>query len=706
MAWYKTGKVSVTTGQTSVTATGTKFATNARVGDGFRAPDGEWYEITNIASETVLGIYPAYVGPSLVESTDYMIAPLQGYNKESADRLRAITDSIRDFSDDVAAAAESAAEAKVSEDAAKASELAAKASENAAKTSETNAKASEDDAEAAALAAAASEDAANLSAIAAKSSEDAAELSEANALASQNAAKTSENAAKTSETNSKASENAAKASELAAKTSETNSKASELAADADASTATTAASDALAAELAAQAAQELAEQARDDAIAAAGTVTGQLMDQGPWDASTGVYPAKPTVSSFWKVTGAGSATDAGETISYGIGDTLMWSKPINNFYKIDNTESVSSVNGYTGVIVLDKGDVGLSNADNTSDANKPVSTAQQTSLNLKIDKASIVDNLESTDATKVLSAKQGKTLYDLVQANNNTLVVYEYVATLSQTIFSGADIHGQVLNFQPGPGTIVFQNGVQLQITVDYSTSSGNQVTLVKPVDQAGDVIQVLAFGSFSVANHYTMAQDDAFLALKADKAETDTKFETTSTALGNRYTKAEDDAKFVAKTDIIDIAHGGTGVTTTPALLSALQTAGAYGKSNAVGTVSQAAGVPTGAIVERGSNSQGEYTRWADGTQICTRSNSFGGGTVANGSAFRSLSVDMGSFAANFIGAPTTVANGIAVATGGGWAGQQTFGTATTWGNWSVYTTVAVTGNLSINLIAIGRWF
>ncbi|MFC3059525.1 hypothetical protein [Paenirhodobacter populi] len=37
------------------------------------------------------------------------------------------------------------------------------------------------------------------------------------------------------------------------------------------------------------------------------------------------------------------------------------------------------------------------------------------------------------------------------------------------------------------------------------------------------------------------------------------------------------------------------------------------------VGTVSQSGGLPTGAIIERGSNSNGNYTRWADGTQICT---------------------------------------------------------------------------------------
>jgi len=42
--------------------------------------------------------------------------------------------------------------------------------------------------------------------------------------------------------------------------------------------------------------------------------------------------------------------------------------------------SVASINGRGGIVVLTKTDVGLTNADNTSDINKPVSTAQQTAI--------------------------------------------------------------------------------------------------------------------------------------------------------------------------------------------------------------------------------------------------------------------------------------------------------------------------------------
>lgn len=90
MAWYKAGTVSVTAGSNAVIGSGTSFIANVRVGDGFRGPDGAWYEINNIASDTALSIAPNYLGPTL-SSGIYAVMPVQGYNKDSADQLRAAT---------------------------------------------------------------------------------------------------------------------------------------------------------------------------------------------------------------------------------------------------------------------------------------------------------------------------------------------------------------------------------------------------------------------------------------------------------------------------------------------------------------------------------------------------------------------------------------------------------------------------------------
>lgn len=92
MPWYKTGTVSVTLNSNAVTGTGTAFIVNSRVGDAFRGPDGRWYEVTNVASNTALAIDPPYLGAT-TSSGSYALAPMQGYVKDSADQLRAIVNA-------------------------------------------------------------------------------------------------------------------------------------------------------------------------------------------------------------------------------------------------------------------------------------------------------------------------------------------------------------------------------------------------------------------------------------------------------------------------------------------------------------------------------------------------------------------------------------------------------------------------------------
>jgi len=89
MPWYKTGTVSVTQNSNAVIGTGTAFIANSRVGDALRGPDGGWYEVTNIASDTAMSISPNYQGATNAAGA-YALAPMQGYVKDSADALRAL----------------------------------------------------------------------------------------------------------------------------------------------------------------------------------------------------------------------------------------------------------------------------------------------------------------------------------------------------------------------------------------------------------------------------------------------------------------------------------------------------------------------------------------------------------------------------------------------------------------------------------------
>lgn len=92
---------------------------------------------------------------------------------------------------------------------------------------------------------------------------------------------------------------------------------------------------------------------------AAQAVAGALIDAGAYDASTGVLPAPTQVagvnkSCIWKVTGAGAAGG----IELGVGDSLIYTTHSASYYKIDNTESVTSVNGQKGIVSLTASNVG------------------------------------------------------------------------------------------------------------------------------------------------------------------------------------------------------------------------------------------------------------------------------------------------------------------------------------------------------------
>jgi hypothetical protein len=80
---------------------------------------------------------------------------------------------------------------------------------------------------------------------------------------------------------------------------------------------------------------------------------------------------------------------------------------------------VQSVAGRTGAVTLAKADVGLSNVDNTSDANKPVSTATQTALDAKV----------GSVTTGITGADQITNMVSLTQAE------FDAIGTKSATTF-------------------------------------------------------------------------------------------------------------------------------------------------------------------------------------------------------------------------------------------------------------------------------
>lgn len=103
--------------------------------------------------------------------------------------------------------------------------------------------------------------------------------------------------------------------------------------------------------------------------------------------------------------------------------------------------AVTSVAGKTGAVTLAKGDVGLGNVDNTTDASKPVSTATQTALNGKYstsDKASAA-NLRAGTADKVVTPDIALSAMDWVAITAGATPAVDHAAGVNRTITHSAN---------------------------------------------------------------------------------------------------------------------------------------------------------------------------------------------------------------------------------------------------------------------------
>ena len=197
-----------------------------------------------------------------------------------------------------------------------------------------------DDAASSAASAASSAASAESSAISADTSKDAAASSAVAAASSATAAASSATSASTSAASASTSKDASAANATSAASSATSSANSATSA---ASSATSAASSAIAA----------ADSAADAALSAV-SVSNAFIDSGSIDLTitNPPIPVKDSnnnnLSTIWRVSGAGTLN----AVSYSVGDQIAYSKVLDSFYKIDNTDIITSVNGMTGVVTI------------------------------------------------------------------------------------------------------------------------------------------------------------------------------------------------------------------------------------------------------------------------------------------------------------------------------------------------------------------
>ncbi len=139
--------------------------------------------------------------------------------------------------------------------------------------------------------------------------------------------------------------------------------------------------------------------------------------------------------------------------------------------------------------VLDKTAVGLSNVDNTSDANKPISTATQTALDLKADKTGVIQLVGAYTTNTTLTGTTAETSlgYVLIPANTygagktawvdslllraigtSTIVARMRISTSATPIIASATL----LATNNIPNTIQYAPFVRMNIHIDSSTST------------------------------------------------------------------------------------------------------------------------------------------------------------------------------------------------------------------------------------------
>ena len=113
--------------------------------------------------------------------------------------------------------------------------------------------------------------------------------------------------------------------------------------------------------------------------------------------------------------------------------------------------------------------------------------------------ALVAGALYFSSSENIMKVYDGASWIAATSAGNVSFLQYEYTATLGQTTFSGADDNAATLSYTVA-NLIVTLNGVVLDNGGDYTATNGTSVVLTSGA-AAGDLLQVIAFKSFTVAD-------------------------------------------------------------------------------------------------------------------------------------------------------------------------------------------------------------
>ncbi len=255
---------------------------------------------------------------------------------------------------------------------------------------------------------------------------------------------------------------------------------------------------------------------------------------------------------------------------------------------------VQTVNGYTGSVSLTKSDVGLANADNTSDVNKPISTATQLALDAKPSrefitsaistgtatnttdiialKTSVIANTQSITATNVALAQKAplfKPLKNaefvmptsgiLTDANSGNIIYSQWAQkpVFPESLSDGFNC--TIVNYSGGAITSNTLSAARF-----YTNTSGYAGATTFSIP-AGGSANVYALKINGAQRYYVSAGDQSAALSIADGVITNAKLAgsiTSSKLVGTDITTVGNVTTGTWSATAIAIANGGTGAT------------------------------------------------------------------------------------------------------------------------------------------------
>ena len=204
------------------------------------------------------------------------------------------------------------------------------------------------------------------------------------------------------------------------------------------------------------------------------------------------YPARGSVSNYFYTANSGQTAFTGADDN---GSSLVIDQ--------DNSNVIVSVNG---VLIINGTDYTTTASSNTLTLVDSASAGDQIAINTfsnlyrspGIDSQDMLDIVDSAYITGRISEIYVST--DIVDsayisgrigeiyAGNRSIDTFRYVSTEGQSVYTGNDANGNTLVFSDG-AVQVHLNGILLTKSQDYTTSSGNSVTLLDSINSGNEVL-------------------------------------------------------------------------------------------------------------------------------------------------------------------------------------------------------------------------